>query len=94
MTQVVRENVIVSGDVQGVGFRYRAVWAAQRLGVTGWVRNLYDGRVEMELQGTRADIEMMLAELEEMRFVEIRDMERREVPAADDEYGFRVRSDG
>jgi acylphosphatase len=43
---------IVKGRVQGVGFRYWVLSHAQRLGLTGWVRNLRDGRVELEAQGS------------------------------------------
>ena len=42
----------VSGRVQGVGFRWFVLRAAQRSGVTGWVRNMWDGRVEIMGQGT------------------------------------------
>ena len=52
MEGIVRRHLIFSGDVQGVGFRYHANYISQRLGVTGWVKNLYDGRVEMEAQGS------------------------------------------
>ena len=48
---MVRKHIYFSGDVQGVGFRYRSCYIAQSLGLTGWVENLWDGRVEMEVQG-------------------------------------------
>ena len=47
----VRKHIIFSGRVQGVGFRYTACYLASPLGLTGWVKNLTDGRVEAELQG-------------------------------------------
>jgi len=43
---------VLSGGVQGVGFRWFVLRTAQRLGVTGWARNLWDGRVEVMGQGT------------------------------------------
>ena len=49
----------VSGVVQGVGFRYRTREAAQRMGLTGWVRNLADGSVEVFAQGNRDAIDQM-----------------------------------
>ena len=46
-----RERIVYGGRCQGVGFRWTSQSIARRLGLTGWVRNLEDGTVEMELQG-------------------------------------------
>ena len=43
---MVAKRFFVSGVVQGVGYRFFVIRSAQRLGVTGWVKNLKDGRVE------------------------------------------------
>jgi acylphosphatase len=48
-------HVLVSGLVQGVGFRYSCRTEALRVGATGWVRNLPDGRVEAVVSGDAAD---------------------------------------
>jgi len=47
----VARRYVISGRVQGVGFRYFTQDTAQREGVTGWVRNLPDGRVEALVEG-------------------------------------------
>lgn len=44
-------HILVEGRVQGVGFRYYVKKIAEETGVTGWVRNLYDDRVEILAQG-------------------------------------------
>ena len=51
MSEKIRKHIIFYGRVQGVGFRYYSVYKSRQLGLTGWVRNLYDGTVEMEVQG-------------------------------------------
>jgi glycosyltransferase involved in cell wall biosynthesis/acylphosphatase len=50
-------HLIVKGRVQGVGFRFFALSWAERLGLTGWVRNSYDGSVETEVEGDRSAVE-------------------------------------
>lgn len=51
-----RANLIISGRVQGVYFRAETQRAAQRIGVTGWVRNKRDGSVEAEVEGAKKDV--------------------------------------
>ena len=80
---VTRRHYIFYGSVQGVGFRYRAYYAARENGVTGWVRNNYDGSVELEAEGTPEDIEAMLLAVEKGRFVRIEDFRCETVPVQD-----------
>lgn len=61
MAETVRARVVVSGLVQGVGFRYSCMDEASARPVTGWVRNLRDGRVEAVFEGARADVEALVA---------------------------------
>ncbi|MDO5662898.1 MAG: acylphosphatase [Brachybacterium sp.] len=59
-TDPVRRVVTVSGRVQGVGFRMAAQSEAERIGVGGTARNLLDGRVEVAIEGTEADVSEMV----------------------------------
>ena len=56
-----RLTVHYAGTVQGVGFRYTTKQVAGRFDVTGYVRNLPDGRVEVVVEGLRAELERFLA---------------------------------
>ena len=91
MGGVIRRHMVVSGTVQAVGFRYRAVYIAQALGVTGWVRNLSDGKVEMEVQGSAAALKEMLQQLGEQRFIEITGVDEQALDVVPGEYEFKVR---
>ncbi len=55
-----RRRVLYDGRVQGVGFRFTAARLAPRFGVSGWVRNLPDGRVELEAQGEPGQVRDLL----------------------------------
>lgn len=58
-----RVHVFVSGRVQGVAYRYFVERRAAEIPVTGWVRNLRDGRVEIIAEGEKADLEGFLGVL-------------------------------
>jgi acylphosphatase len=58
--QVVRARAVVSGRVQGVWYRESCRLEADRLGVTGWVRNQPDGTVELEAEGAPAAVDALL----------------------------------
>jgi acylphosphatase len=58
-----RVHVIVRGQVQGVGYRWFAVRRARERQLTGWVRNRPDGSVEAEAEGSRSELEALLADL-------------------------------
>ena len=53
--------MIVTGDVQGVGYRYTMRMIAREAGVVGWVRNLHDGSVEAEFEGDPGQVDDVLA---------------------------------
>lgn len=59
----VRRIVRVRGQVQGVGFRMDAASAASRLGIGGTVRNLWDGTVEADIEGSDEAVEAMVEHL-------------------------------
>ena len=63
---MVRKHILFSGRVQGVGFRFTACSLARPLGLTGWVKNCYDGDVEMEVQGEEEAIDRMIEGLDPM----------------------------
>ena len=56
-----RVRVVVSGRVQGVGFRYSTVYEANHLSLNGWVRNRRDGTVEILAEGRHEDVEALLS---------------------------------
>lgn len=88
---VERRHILFFGRVQGVGFRYHAMNGARLFGLTGWVTNLMDGSVEMEVQGPSEAIDYMLRELGNGRWIRVESMETKIIPTVRDERGFHVR---
>ena len=85
----IRKRIIFHGDVQGVGFRYRAKYLAQSLGLTGWVKNQYDGTVLMEVQGSSKVIDDLILGLKTGTFIYIDWMDVTIIPT-ESEYGFHA----
>ena len=86
----IRYHVIFYGQVQGVGFRYRAYYAAYQLGLTGWVRNCWDETVEMEVQGDEETITEMIKRIRTSSYIEITDAKSTKIPL-ESEFGFHIR---
>ena len=86
-----RREVVFSGHVQGVGFRYTTQDIARRFDVRGYVRNLSDGRVELIVEGTRDEIARFLAAIHERMGSFIRDVKSDSTAARDEFTDFSIR---
>jgi len=60
MAESIRAHILISGRVQGVSFRAKAQKVAQEFGVSGWIQNLSDGRVEAVIEGREDKVEQMI----------------------------------
>lgn len=88
---VSRYSIIARGRVQGVGFRFFVNSQAISYGLTGWVKNLYDGSVQMEVQGPETKITAFLDSIREgNRFISVHKLERQPIPAITGEHTFRI----
>ena len=88
---VQRVHVLYSGTVQAVGFRYRASGLSDGRSVSGYVRNLSDGRVELVAEGERAEVDGFLAALRAEMAGLIRHEDVSWHPASDEFARFDVR---
>ena len=87
---MIRKRITFCGAVQGVGFRWRARHAADLYSCTGWCRNEWDGSVAMEIQGEERNIDQVIMAIESGRYVQIENMEVRNIPMNEAERGFRT----
>ena len=85
-----RYRILFKGRVQGVGFRYTAKMIADRLNLTGSVKNLYNYDVESYVQGKVESIERFIYELENQRFIRIESIDKTEVDIIEDENSFDI----
>ena len=82
---------LISGRVQGVGFRHFAQRSALKVGVTGWARNLDDGRVEVQAAGTPAQLDDLEHRLRKgPQGADVRSVEASEIPMLELS-GFQIR---
>ena len=85
-----RYYIVYEGRVQGVGFRFHLYKIATALKLTGYVRNMYNGNVEAEVQGENVDA-FLKKSLEEDRFIKIYDYSLKSIPLVENEKEFSVR---
>lgn len=91
MGQEIQMNVIFKGSVQGVGFRATGKYLAERLGLTGTIRNREDGSVEMDVQGAREVIDSLIQQIEdEFGPHYIKTIDKKEKPIVQKFHGFSV----
>ena len=87
----VRRRYSIEGQVQGVGFRYRARYAAQSLELTGWVQNEDDGSVTLEVQGSPDKFMTLFALIQKSDYIQITGIRQKDLPPDPWERGFSVR---
>jgi acylphosphatase len=87
-----RVHLWASGRVQGVCFRMFTQREAQELGLVGWVRNLYDGRVEIVAEGARELLDRFVAWCRHgPPYAEVSRLEQQDEQATSEFRGFRIR---
>ena len=91
MTTIAR-TVTVHGRVQGVGFRMFVQQHASELGLTGWIRNMEDGSVEMEIQGDPEKVDKLSVLIREGNyFIKVKELKFEPIEPVSDETRFVVR---
>ena len=88
----IRKHVRFTGRVQGVNFRYTSSNYANKFGLTGWVRNDYDGSVEMEVQGTSELINKLFDTMKNVsQYIVIDNIEQKKIPLVENENDFIIK---
>lgn len=87
------KHLIISGRVQGVGFRFSARNEAENMGVNGWVRNLPDGTVELEVEGDKDIVEAYIEKVKSGLHsgIHVDHVEENENPDMNAYFGFSIR---
>ena len=91
MSRTTRRRVIYHGRVQGVGFRATVCDLAADFPVTGYVRNLNDGTVELVADGSSVDLDAFLAAVSDRFSRHVTRADVQEVPAGEPFTGFTIR---
>ncbi|MEN9841215.1 MAG: Acylphosphatase [Verrucomicrobiota bacterium] len=88
---VTHATVYYSGHVQGVGFRYTTLQVAKEFEVAGWVKNLADGRVQVEVEGRAGEVEAFIAAVGERMHGYIKKCEQTKLVREASFQGFEIR---
>ena len=85
-----RWHLYLSGSVQHVGLRYTALYMCRDLKLTGWVKNLPDGRVELEIQGDVSSLRRFYVQLKSQPHLHIAHADINQIPPKSGEKSFSV----
>ena len=92
LENAVRKAGRAEGRVQGVGFRFFVQSNAKNFGITGWVKNMSDGSVTMELQGTAQIIEQLIEKIKRGNdWIKVTNFESSDLPVVKGEDKFAIR---
>lgn len=87
-----RYYIVVDGRVQGVGFRYYCQMNASSLNLTGWVHNMSNGMVDMEVQGSESSLQKFISLISKGNyFIKITSLSKKEIPIVPDEDKFKIK---
>ncbi|WP_054958470.1 acylphosphatase [Paenibacillus dakarensis] len=89
-SSVVRKKVTFTGKVQRVGFRYETYCIAQKIGLTGWVRNLEDGSVDAEIQGEELKIDYLIHCMKSLKRASVKNVTIIDLPVLEGEEEFAI----
>lgn len=84
MEQIKRYKAVITGNVQGVGLRVFVVDNASKLGITGWVKNMADGTVEMEAQGNPDKLDQLFATIKKGNFIKVDNIDYTEIDCVEE----------
>lgn len=89
--QKIRYFASAAGRVQGVGFRYFVQTNAMELDVTGWVRNMDDGSVTMEIQGAGEQLKKLVGRINKgSAFIKVKNMELTQIDVINQDKKFAI----
>ena len=89
---MIRRHYLFYGRVQGVGFRFFCAMNARTLDLTGWVRNMDNGMVEMEVQGEESSIEKFIRNIKKgNRFIRVDELYQKKIETLPQEKTFTER---
>lgn len=92
MEQVKRYKAVLTGRVQGVGLRVFTKNNAEQLGITGWVKNMPDGTVNAEMQGSEEQLSKLIDTIKKGNFViKVDTFDCEEIPAVEGEQAFIIK---
>ncbi|WP_243456482.1 acylphosphatase [Mobilitalea sibirica] len=87
---ILRKKYVFSGRVQHVGFRKEVYLIAQKIGLTGWIQNRTDGKVEAQIQGEKSKIEFLIRYMKSLKRIRITNLEEKDITILNQDNDFTI----